>query len=212
MDLVVTTLSPSANTNDYPAIATDIVTDVTAAPANDCASGSGIRHAIDVNAMVGRVVGHVVSKLASGPNVDVQLDLVPGRHIVQVDPVALSFALSGILAAQLESADDPEEGGSVSISTNAGVHGVSVTFSSNGIPPLGFVRAVAAEADPSLGDPTIAHCRRLIEEQGGTICLVEQGGRIALRIALPPAMPSNVVPMPSRHASPRLAAGLHLVA
>ncbi len=194
MHLVVSNSAP-ANSNEYPAVDHTVVTDIAAAPANDCAFGPSLRHAVEVNAMVGRVVGHVMSKMTAGPNVDVQLSLVPGRPMVQADPVALSFALSGVLTAQLQSVDDPEEGGHIRISTSATVHGVSVTFSSSSIPPLGLVRAVAPEGDPTLGDPTVAHCRRLIEAQGGTLGLVEQNGRIALRIALPPAVPSNVVPL-----------------
>lgn len=196
MHLVISPNGSPANTNDYPLATRDpsIVTDVEAVAANDCATGQTRRHALEVNALVGRVVGHVMSKQPAGPTADVQLVMAPGRHLVQSDPVALSFALSGILAAQMSSVD---EGGSVTVATAADTRGVRVTISTDDVPPLAFVRAISGDGDSQLGDPTLAHCRRLVEEQGGSVGLVEQDGRIALCIAFPPVLPSNVVPLGS---------------
>lgn len=199
MQLVASPNAPAANTPDYPTPDTCIVSDVAMAPANDCAVHGTRRKVVDVNMLVGRVVGHVMSKQHAGPTADVQLTLAPGRHRLAVNAVALSFALSGILTAQMASIEGPEDNG-VRVTTTADLRGVAVTISGDTIPPLGFVRAIASESsDASLGDPTLAHCRRLIEEQGGSIGLVEDGGRIALRIAFPPVLPVNVVPFTRDH-------------
>jgi len=189
MELIIN--RPAANAPDYPT--PEVVTDVQAAAANDCARGHGQPRVVDVNALVGRVVAHVMAKVSDGPNVDVQLVLAAGRHIVQGDPVALSFALSGILAAQLRAADEGD--GDIAVTTTADGHGVRVTISNNDIPPLAFVRAVAGDADANDGDPTLAHCRRLIEAEGGRLCLVEQAGGIALCVVFPPVLPTNVLPL-----------------
>ena len=193
MELITTSASP-ANCSEYAPTRDEIVTAVDAPAANDCAQQRPVRRALEVNAMVGRVVGHVMSKLAEGPSIDVQLVLAAGRRVIEGDPVALSFALSGILTATLAAAED----GEVAVTTAADTNGVQITIAADGVPPLRLVRAVAGDA--SMGDPTLVHCRRLIEEQGGSIRLVEDHGRIALQVAFPSVVPSNVVPLPRRAA------------
>ena len=141
-------------------------------------------------------------KVSDGPAVDVQLVLAPGRHVVQGDPVALSFALSGILAAQLRAADDSDDG-LIAVTTAADAHGVRVTISSNGIPPLEFVRAVAGDGSANVGDPTLAHCRRLIEGEGGRLCLIEQAGRIAMCVMFPAGAAFERGPPPADRRSHR---------
>lgn len=192
MELIIN--RPAANAADYPT--PEVVTDVGATAANDCARGHGQPRVVDVNALVGRVVAHVMAKVSGGPNVDLQLVLAPGRHVVQGDPVALSFALSGILAAQLCAADEGD--GDIAVTTAASGEGVRVMISNNGIPPLAFVRAIAN--DDGKGDPTLAHCRRLIEAEGGRLCLAEQAGSIALCVVFPPVLPTNVLPLASTKA------------
>lgn len=194
MELIIN--RPAANAADYPT--PEVVTDVRASAANDCAHGHGQPRVVDVNVLVGRVVAHVMAKVSGGPNVDLQLVLAPGRHVVQGDPVALSFALSGILAAQLRAADEGD--GDIAVTTAASGEGVRVMISNNGIPPLEFVRAIANDGGTKVGDPTLAHCRRLIEAEGGRLCLVEQAGSIALCVVFPPVLPTNVLPLTSTKA------------
>ena len=189
METITTSASP-ANCSEYSRSRAEIVTVVDCPAANDCAQHRQQRHAVDVNAMVGRIVGHVMSKLPQGPSIDVQLVLAAGRRVIEGDPVALSFALSGILTATLASTEE----GEVSVTTAADTDGVRITIASDGVPPLGLVRAIAGDA--SMGDPTLVHCRRLIEAQGGSIRLVEDSGRIALQVAFPSVCPSNLVPLP----------------
>ena len=189
MELIIN--RPAANTSDYPT--PEVVTDVQAAAANDCARGHGQPRVVEVNALVGGVVAHVMAKVSGGASVDLKLVLAPGRHVIQGDPVALSFALSGILAAQLRAADEGD--GDIAVTTAANGEGVRVMISNTGIPPLEFVRAIANDTDTKSGDPTLAHCRRLIEGEGGRLCLVEQAGSIALCVVFPPVVPTNVLPL-----------------
>ena len=83
MQLVASPSAPAANSSDYPAPDSAVVSDTTAAPANDCAATSS-RRVVDVNMLVGRVVGHVMSKQLGGPTTDVQLTMAPGRHRLAV--------------------------------------------------------------------------------------------------------------------------------
>ena len=55
------------------------------------------------------------------------------------------------------------------------------------MPPLRFVRALQSDGRGDDIDPTLAHCRRLVESRGGNLVLTEQGGRIGFAVELPRA-------------------------
>lgn len=167
---------------------------VTIEAANDCTPPASPEaraelEGVDLNGLIGRVVGEVTGRAGSGAG-EVRLSLDPARPRVDGDAVALAFALSGILIAQLRALDECDEG-VVHVETRGTKAGASVTITTDGVPPLGFVRAITGVAGS--GDPTLAHCRRLVEAQGGRMTLAEEGGRIGLRVELPPVPPTRVV-------------------
>jgi hypothetical protein len=54
-----------------------------------------------------------------------------------------------------------------------------------------MLRALLGHTDARLCDPTLAHCRRLVESQGGSLVLEQRGNEIALALRLPVAPASK---------------------
>lgn len=160
-----------------------IVTAADACAAND----SGIRaqarcHRSDANLLVARVVGRVAAQ-TQPEKVNIELILAPGHPVIDTDPTALAFAISGVLSAQL-SALDEGDGGDIRVAVVSDVHEVQILMTTDELPPLRFIRALD-QATAGEADPTLRHCCRIIESEGGTLELIEQDGKIGFSISLP---------------------------
>jgi len=168
----------------------------------DAANDSGdddatLHHVCDLNVLVAGVVGLVSGRVQ--PNkVNVELSLAPGRPIVHGDPKDLAFAVSGVLGAELRALED-SDGGDVRVETRMNGESAQILIAASDLPPLGFIRAVQPGFCAGDSDPTLVHCRRLIEAYGGTIELVERDGLIGFAIVLP-TLPAScpVRVLPSR--------------
>ena len=134
----------------------------------------------DVNLLVaevaGRVAAHVQPSLA-----DVELDLAPGIPEIDGDAALIGFVIAGVLVSQLRSLEDTDDG-VVRIKTGYAQSRVTISILGNGVPLLGYVRAVEEDVD---ADPTMVHCRRLLEQLGGKIKLRDDGGMLGFELSLP---------------------------
>gem|GEM_PF-6136501 len=184
-------------------------------PANDGRRSCTPRHTIDVNSLVSAVVSKVLARAQRKVVMDVVLS--HRRPQVSADAGAMAFALAGVLAAQLQGFEDAESG-LVKIVVDANPRTVRVAVLSEALPLLRFVRATETGPRGRLNrpDPTMAHCRRLIERQGGTLELAEQGGLIGFCIELPALPRHNAIgratSLPSRGIEFIDARGLPLLA
>lgn len=134
----------------------------------------------DVNALVSGVVGHVAAR-AEGVNVSIELALAPGHPVVMGDPTELAFAISGVLGAEVRGID-ARDGGTVAVELCLDARTVTVVMTSDELPPLPCIRAVGHAEPGQEIDPTVAHCRRIVEAQGGRLALVARDGRIGFAI------------------------------
>ncbi|MBC8071960.1 MAG: hypothetical protein IAG13_26770 [Deltaproteobacteria bacterium] len=144
----------------------------------------------DVNLLVATTVARVSARMR--PSLcNVALDLDDGDPVVAGDAVALGFALAGTLAALIRSAE--ETGGEHDLRVCVAGQGRQVCVSMVGLelPSFAVLRALDGGNDPRLCDPTVAHCRRLIEGQGGSLVLEVQDGQMALALRLPVAPASK---------------------
>lgn len=137
----------------------------------------------DINLLVAEVAGRVAARADVG-RADIELDLTPCVPEIAGDPRLTAFAIAGVLVAQLHSVED---GGAVRIRTEANAQTVKVSILSDALPLLDFIRAI--EADD--GDPTMIHCRRLIEQVGGWMQLRADQGLVGFELNLP-ALPRTV--------------------
>ncbi|MEM6290403.1 MAG: hypothetical protein AAGA54_04030 [Myxococcota bacterium] len=178
-----------------------------AGAANDSGITGRTQTTRQVNTLVAGVVGQVAARVQS-KNVNIQLRLAPGEPTVSSDPAELAFVVGAMLGAALRVVGE-ENGEYVGVHVSAARSKVRVSVTSDGVPPLRFVRAL----DPSGGsedvDPTLAHCRRLVEARGGALTLTEQGGRIGFAVELPRAVLSprlRLLPTAVAEFGPRRAA------
>ncbi len=149
----------------------------------------------DLNALVGRVVGHLAA-VARPEGVSIELDLAHGVPFISGRPSELAFAIAGVLGRFLRSLDETDDG-VVRVETRADSHSVRINILGDGIPPLGMVRALSGNGNQG-ADPTMCHCRRLIEAQDGHIELTDQTGLLGFAIefpAIPLSRPVTVKPL-----------------
>jgi hypothetical protein len=172
--------------------------------AGDAVNDSGVvsRPALgicDLNLLVASVVGDVTAQMQP-ERVNVGLVLTPNRPIVHGDSTELAFAISGIIGSQLRALEDAD-GGDLRVETRVEGSSVHLFIAGDDLPPIGFVRAVDPNAYGSGAiDPTLAHCRRLIERCGGRIELVERDGFIGFSVVLPTLPVSRPVHLLPLHA------------
>ena len=142
---------------------------------------------VDLNKIVTHVAGDVAARV-NASTVDIQLKLSPGRLDVSVDEEVAAFVLSGLLVAMVRTLD--EDGtGHARIQTEQGRDEVVATVTTSGGPSIATVRAV--ESRDFDGDPTIAHCRRLLEDNGGQLRLTDAEGHVGICVAMPRTTPQS---------------------
>jgi hypothetical protein len=134
----------------------------------------------DVNVLVSGVVGHVAAR-ARTANVEFELALAPGHPVVMGDPTELAFVISGVLGAEVRGID-AHFGGTVAVELRTDARTVTVVITSDELPPLPCIRALGPVEPGQDVDPTVAHCRRIIEAQGGRLELIARDGRIGFAI------------------------------
>jgi hypothetical protein len=149
----------------------------------------------DVNLLIAKVVGDLTARLQPR-HVNLCLLLATQRPLIHADPTELAFGLSGIIGSHLTAIDQAGQSAlEVSVYVDSGQ--VVIRTGSANIPPISMVRALQAEcADPRAQDPTVAHCRRLLEAQGAVVELTQYGDNMGFSIALP------IVPVSRPAASP----------
>lgn len=161
----------------------------------------------DANVLVSGVVGHVASR-ARTSGVEFELALAPGHPIVMGDPTELAFVVSGVLGAEVRGID-AHFGGTVAVELHTDARTVTVVITSDELPPLPCIRALG-HAEPGQDvDPTVAHCRRIVEAQGGRLELVARDGRIGFAIEfrrLPLSNGVRVLPLLRARTAPTPAA------
>ncbi len=132
----------------------------------------------DMNLLVATTVARVSARLgASGSYVT--LHLAASNPVALGDSAALQFALAGLLTALLA---DSHAHARVEVAEDE--HDVCVAIVSDELPPLPVVQALSPNTVGD-GDPTVAHCRRLVEACGGRLNLVEDQGELALQMNVP---------------------------
>ncbi len=151
------------------------------------ANDSGIahnRHATrQINTLVASVVGQVAARVQP-KNVNIQLRLAAGEPTVSTDPAELAFVVAAVLGAAVRVVDE-ENGEFVGVDVSAARRSIRILITSDEVPPIRFVRALDPNGCSEDVDPTLAHCRRIIEARGGSLVLTEQGGRLGFAIDLP---------------------------
>lgn len=154
--------------------------------AND--RGAAAHMSRQLNVLVASVVGNVAARVQAR-NVNVALRLAPSDPRVQTDPAELSFIVGAVLGAALRVVDE-EHGNDVGVHV-CDAHGkVRILFTTDGVPPIRFVRALSGTTSGEEIDPTLAHCRRLIERRGGSLVLTQEDGRLGFAVELPRASQS----------------------
>lgn len=167
--------------------------------ANDGPANVDASEWTDVNLMVATTVARVSARLRP-ELVNVALDLDESDPMVRGDATALAFALSGTLGALVHAAEESGDEQDLRVVVATQVCQVCVAILGGEVPPLPILRALTGDTDGQLSDPTVAHCRRLIEEQGGSLTLTVLDGQLALALRFPvaPAGQGNRVPAPLR--------------
>jgi hypothetical protein len=169
---------------EHPATRAITLLDSQTPSANDSAAYARSKwHVADANALVAGVVHHVAARVQPG-GVDIALALAPGHPIIMGDPTQLAFAISGVLSAEVRAVDS-HDGGTVTVELRADALTVTVVIASDELPPLSCVRALEHGTAGGAVDPTVAHCRRIVEAGGGRLELVAIGGRIGFAIDFP---------------------------
>ena len=184
--------------------------DLQGEPANDTAPMHSARWT-DANLLVATTVARV-SAFLQPHRANVALGLSPGHPVIAGDSTTLAFALAGVLGALLRSleseyaVDAVDIGSTVRVAVAEVDERVRITVTLPDVPPLGIVRALAGDGEAG-ADPTVAHCRRLIESCGGTLALADADGVLAFAMMLPrcPLGPAVRVLPPAwmRQVSPR---------
>jgi hypothetical protein len=154
--------------------------------ANDSAPQHSARWT-DANLLVATTVARV-SAFLQPHRANVSLGLSPGHPVIAGDSTTLAFALAGVLGALLRSLESDalalDDGSTLKVSVAEADERVRITVTLPDVPPLGIVRALAG-VGPAGADPTVAHCRRLIESCGGTLALADADGVLAFAMMLP---------------------------
>jgi len=151
-------------------------------PANDSGAAFSVR-THQVNMLVAGVVGQVAARVQS-KNVNIALRLAHGDPTVATEPSELAFIVGAMLGAALRIVEE-ERGEYVGVSVSAARSMVRISVTTDGVPPLRFVRALDPRGTSSDVDPTLAHCRRLVEACGGALVLAEQEGRLGFALEIP---------------------------
>ncbi len=139
-----------------------------------------------VNMLVAGLVGRVAARVQS-KSVNIALRLAPGDPAVTTDPGELSFVIGAVLGAALRIVEE-ERGEYVGVHVSAARSKVRISITTDGVPPLRFVRALDPRGTSGDVDPTLAHCRRLVEARGGALVLTEEDGRLGFALELPRAV------------------------
>lgn len=174
-----TSASPSFRVLPFGAVAQD-------EPANDSGMHGPTVRTHQVNMLVASVVGQVAARVQS-ERVNIALRLAPGDPAVATEPSELAFVVGAVLGAALRIVDE-ERGEYVGVQVSAERSAVRIAVTTDGVPPLRFVRALDPRGTGGDVDPTLAHCRRLLEACGGALVLTEQGGRLGFAVELPRAI------------------------
>lgn len=151
--------------------------------ANDCAAGPAYT-LTDVELVVATTVARVTARVQP-QFVNVVLDLSADGAVVDGNPTALAFALAGILGGLLRAADDNGDDEVLRIVVTEQHRQVRVSIAGPDVPPLRMIRALSGHSSGAMADPTVAHCRRLIEHEGGTLRLGTCAGELAVELCLP---------------------------
>lgn len=169
--------------------------------ANDCSFGPD-ESFTDVELLVATTVARVTARVQP-EHVNVVLDLAAHDAVVAGNPTTLSFALAGILGALLRAAEENGDDAILSIVVTEQDRSVCVSIAGPDVPPLRMIRALSGEPGVSMADPTIAHCRRLVEAEGGSLGLGACAGELAVQLSLPctPQDPGIRILRPRRSAA-----------
>lgn len=151
--------------------------------ANDCSFGPGETFT-DVELLVATTVARVTARVQP-EHVNVVLDLDAHESVVAGNPMTLAFALAGILGAVLRAAEENGDDEVLHIVVTEHDHLVRVSIAGPDVPPLRMIRALSGDPGASMSDPTVAHCRRLVEEEGGSLALGACAGELAVELCLP---------------------------
>jgi hypothetical protein len=151
--------------------------------ANDSTTGPDYTFA-DVELLVATTVARVTARVQP-EFVNVVLDLSAHDAIVAGNPTTLAFALAGILGALLRAADENGDDEVLRIVVTEHGRHVRVSIAGPDVPPLCMLRALADSPSTALADPTVAHCRRIVEHLGGTLGLGSSDGELAVELCLP---------------------------
>jgi hypothetical protein len=151
--------------------------------ANDC-NFEPDQPVTDVELLVATTVARVTARMQP-EFVNVVLDLSAHESMVAGNPTSLAFALAGILGALLRAAEENGEDEVLRVVVTERHHVVRVSIAGPDVPPLRMIRALSGERDVGMADPTVAHCRRIVEREGGSLGLATCAGELAVELSLP---------------------------
>lgn len=169
--------------------------------ANDSRDWMGTDPALhDLNTLLAEVVRRVTKIRPGLTKLEFHLD--PDIHDIVAAPDLLAFVVGGVLTHQVEGIEVSELG-IIRVSTSSDDRTTTIQILANSPPALDAVRALEDALNVAKargGDPIVLHCRRILEEFGGTLKLREQDALVGFELCFPKmpvfAPASQVRPMP----------------
>jgi len=145
-----------------------------------CPQPPSREESVELNELLVRVCEHVATNTLQSPSVV----LSPLDSVLNVlgDDETLAFVVSGLLAAGLR---DRNSGAVAQLRLNATLSGDELVLSvhAENPPPPSVVKAIESEGGD--GDPTVAHCKRLVEGAGGHLRLTSERQSSGVSLHLP---------------------------
>jgi hypothetical protein len=154
----------------------------------------------DLNTLLAEVVRRVTKVRPGLTQLEFQLD--PDIHDIVAAPDLLAFVVGGVLTHQVQGIEVSELG-IIRVCTATDEQTTTIRILANSPPALDAVRAVEDPLNVAKargGDPIVLHCRRILEEFGGSLFLHEEGALVGFELSFPKmpvfAPASQVRPMP----------------
>lgn len=157
----------------------------------------------DFNGLLRGVVRSVLA--ARGGVSELELRLAPELHESVASPDLLEFVVGGVLTQQVEGFDR-SEAAVIRVTTSSDERTTTIRILAKNPPSIAAVRAISSPmslAKACGGNAVMVHCRRILEDLGGSLELYEEDGMVGFALILPKIpvfAPACQVMPPSRNA------------
>jgi hypothetical protein len=154
--------------------------------ANDSAGEYSTDPALrDLNTLLTEVVKRVTK---SRPGITkLEFKFAPDLRDIVAAPDLLAFVVGGVLSHQIDGIEISELG-HIRVTTGSDESTTTIRILANSPPALDAVRAVEDSmsiAKARGGDPIVLHCRRILEQFGGSLFLREEDELVGFELSLP---------------------------